>query len=116
MPHQLKPCPDKQNCVSTQATDDKKRDPISYVGSQEDARQKLLTVLDAMPRTTRVAADEDYVHYTFKTWPIPFTDDVEFVFDDAKKLIHYRSASRVGYSDLGVNGKRMAKIVAAYIK
>ena len=30
------------------------------------------------------------------------------------QLIHFRSASRVGYSDLGVNRKRMLQIRAAY--
>ena len=112
---ELKPCPDSPNCVSTQATQaDKKRDPISYSGSLEEAKTKLLSVLDNTPRTTRVTVEDNYVHYTFKTWPIPFTDDVEFLFDDQAKVIHYRSASRVGHSDLGVNSKRMAKLVAAY--
>ncbi len=114
MPTDLKPCPDSPNCVSTQATNDKKRDPIPYTGSLEAAREKLLGLLDGLPRTKREKVDDNYVHYTFKTWPIPFTDDVEFIFDDATKLIHYRSASRVGHSDLGVNSKRMAGIVAAY--
>ena len=114
-PTELKDCPDKPNCVSTQATvADKQRDPISYTGSLEDARKKLLSVLGDTKRTERVKVDGNYVHYTFKTWPIPFTDDVEFLFDDQAKVIHYRSASRVGHSDLGVNSKRMAKLVAAY--
>ena len=115
MPTELKPCPDKPNCVSTQAAqEDKKREPISYSGNLEQARTKLLKVLDDTPRTNRVTVEDKYVHYTFKTWPIPFTDDVEFLFDDQAKVIHYRSASRVGHSDLGVNSKRMAKLVAAY--
>lgn len=114
MTKELKPCPDKPNCVSTQATDDKKRAPISYSGTQEAAATKLLAVLDGMPRTNRETVEGDYIHYTFKTFPIPFTDDVEFLFDDASKVIHYRSASRVGHSDLGVNSKRMAKIVKAF--
>jgi len=39
-----------------------------------------------------------------------FIDDVEFVFDDATKMIQFRSASRTGYSDLGVNRRRMEEI------
>ena len=115
MPTTLKPCPDSPNCVSTQTDQsDKKRDPISYDGSREQAKRKLKQLLDDMPRTRLVSEDDDYLHYTFKTWPIPFIDDVEFVFDDEAKVIHYRSASRVGHSDLGVNGKRMAKVVKAW--
>lgn len=114
MPDSLKPCPDTPNCVSTFATDDKQRQPITYTGGKEEAKNKLLEVLDGMKRTELQSNEENYVHYTFKTWPIPFTDDVEFLFDDEKKLINYRSASRVGRSDLGVNSKRMAKIVEAF--
>ena len=58
--------------------------------------------------------DGNYLHYTFKTWPIPYIDDVEFLIDAAQNVIHYRSASRVGYGDLGVNSRRMKKVVAAF--
>jgi uncharacterized protein (DUF1499 family) len=39
-----------------------------------------------------------------------FIDDVEFVFDDETKTVHFRSASRTGYSDFGVNRRRMDDI------
>jgi uncharacterized protein (DUF1499 family) len=39
-----------------------------------------------------------------------FVDDVEFVFDDESKTIHFRSASRTGYGDLGVNRRRMEQV------
>jgi uncharacterized protein (DUF1499 family) len=39
-------------------------------------------------------------------------DDVEFVFDDEAKTIHFRSASRTGYGDLGVNRARMEQVRA----
>jgi len=35
---------------------------------------------------------------------------VEFLLDDGSKTIHVRSASRVGYSDLGVNRRRVEAI------
>jgi uncharacterized protein (DUF1499 family) len=37
---------------------------------------------------------------------------VEFVFDDEAKTIHFRSASRTGYGDLGVNRARMEQVRA----
>jgi alkaline phosphatase D len=115
MPDKLKPCPQSPNCVSTQ-TDQaaKKRDPIAYTGTTAEARAQLMKTIDGMKRTKLITESENYLHYTFKTWPIPFTDDVEFLFDEEAKLIHYRSASRVGHSDMGVNSKRMAKVVAAF--
>lgn len=114
-PMTLKPCPDKPNCVSTQATQpDKQRDPIPFTGSAAEAITRLKQITADMPRTTLVKEDGNYLHFTHKTWPIPFIDDVEFIVDPAKKVIDYRSASRVGHSDLGVNSKRMAKLVAAF--
>jgi uncharacterized protein (DUF1499 family) len=37
---------------------------------------------------------------------------VEFLFDDDAHIIHFRSASRTGYGDLGVNRKRMEQLRA----
>jgi uncharacterized protein (DUF1499 family) len=37
-------------------------------------------------------------------------DDVEILFDDASKTIHFRSAARSGYYDFGVNRRRMEKV------
>ena len=38
-----------------------------------------------------------------------FVDDVEFYLNEPG-VIHFRSASRIGYSDLGVNRERMETI------
>jgi len=45
-----------------------------------------------------------------------YVDDVELRLDENKQLIHVRSASRVGHSDLGANRKRVARIRAAFGK
>lgn len=111
MENKLKPCPDSPNCVSTQSTQAaKKRAPLPFSGDPTEALKQLQAIVEAMPRTKLVTAKDNYLHFTFKTWPIPFIDDVEFLLDAEAKVIHYRSASRVGYSDMGVNSKRMAKI------
>ena len=115
MQRQLKPCPDSPNCVSTQSSQaKKKREPIPFAGTAAEAIARLKRVVGDMARTELVAEDGNYLHYTFKTWPIPYVDDVEFIVDDREKVIHYRSASRVGHSDLGVNSRRMKKVVDAY--
>jgi len=41
-------------------------------------------------------------------------DDVEFHLDEATQTAHFRSASRIGYSDLGVNRKRMEEFTSLY--
>ncbi len=54
--------------------------------------------------------EEDYIHAEFVSFIFQFVDDVEFCFDDANKTIQVKSSSRVGYSDLGVNRRRIEKI------
>jgi uncharacterized protein (DUF1499 family) len=39
-----------------------------------------------------------------------FVDDVEFYLDETSQVIHVRSASRLGQSDLGVNRQRIEAI------
>ena len=109
--NRLMPCPASPNCVSSQAPDAAHQvPPIVYTGSEKDARAALLSVLNAMPRCRIMADTGTYIHATFTSRIFRFVDDVEFYFDDAQKTIQVRSASRVGYSDLGVNRKRVEKI------
>jgi uncharacterized protein (DUF1499 family) len=53
---------------------------------------------------------DGYLWTTFTSRLFRFVDDVEFrmVFTDG--IIHVRSGSRVGYSDLGVNRRRVEKL------
>ncbi len=107
----LAPCPSSPNCVSTQNTDATHGvDPIAYTTSVEEAMARLEKIVRAMPRTKVVRREEDYMHLECSSRLFRFVDDVEFWFDDANKVIHCRSASRKGYSDLGVNRKRVEQI------
>lgn len=107
----LAPCPNSPNCVSTQSIDAKYSiDPIPYTSSMEEARDRMEEVVRAMPRTKVIRLEEDYMHLECSSRLFRFVDDVEFWFDDADKVIHCRSASRKGYSDLGVNRKRVELI------
>jgi uncharacterized protein (DUF1499 family) len=70
----------------------------------------LKDIVRTLSRTRLVEEDESYLHYEFTSLLLRFVDDVEFLFDDESKTIHFRSASRTGYGDLGVNRKRMEEI------
>lgn len=61
-----------------------------------------------------VTKDDQYVAATFTSSIFKFVDDVEARLDKDEGVIHLRSASREGYSDLGVNAKRIATIKASY--
>ncbi|MGD8504588.1 MAG: DUF1499 domain-containing protein [Syntrophobacterales bacterium] len=109
--NRLSPCPTSPNCVSS-LSEDKSLfvDPLTYQATLEDAREKLISVLNSMKRAEIVTAESNYIHATFKSAVFRFVDDVEFSFDDQRKIIDVRSASRTGYYDLGVNRKRVEEI------
>ena len=107
----LAPCPDSPNCVSSQAEDAGHHiAPFKYQGSLADAKGEVKKVVAALPRTKIITETNDYLHVIFTTAIMRFVDDVEFYFDDQRKVIEVRSASRVGHSDLGVNRKRIETI------
>ncbi len=111
----FQPCPNSPNCVSTQSTDAKhKMDPIKYSSSLEEAKKTILDIINSMKRFRIRTETEDYIHIEFRTAFFRFVDDVEFYFDDSEKNIHFRSAARLGYSDLGVNKKRMENITKLF--
>jgi uncharacterized protein (DUF1499 family) len=70
----------------------------------------LVKVLGQEPGITVVDATERYVHATARSSRFGFVDDVELLYDPAAGLLHARSASRVGKSDLGVNRRRLEKL------
>jgi uncharacterized protein (DUF1499 family) len=107
----LADCPAMPNCVCTQASDPEHRmAPLHFDGTPAEARDRLKAVIAAMPRTRIVTANEWYLHAEFTSRLLRFVDDVEFLIDPATHTIHFRSASRVGRSDLGVNRQRMEEI------
>ncbi len=109
----LRPCPSSPNCVSTQARDEGHAiAPLRYKKPRAEAKEALKAAVATLPRVTLVEEDEFYLHYEFTSLLFRFVDDVEFLFDAAAHIIHFRSASRTGYGDLGVNRKRMEELRA----
>lgn len=104
-------CPESPNCVSSQSESlQSKVEPLSFTESPEAALDRLASVLAALPRTRLVQRTEDYLHVEFRTRICRFVDDVECLVDRPAKVIHVRSASRLGYSDLGANRQRVESI------
>lgn len=111
----LSPCSSSPNCVSTLASSNDERhaiEPYRYRKPRAEAKEVLKAAVAGLPRTKLVEEDESYLHYEFTSRLLRFVDDVEFMLDDDSKTIHFRSASRVGYGDLGVNRNRMEEIRA----
>ena len=113
---QLAEVPESPNAVSSQTSRDSHRmDAIPFSGSSADAMHRLRDVCRSQPGATVISQDEQYLHAEFRSKLFQFVDDVEFVIDDEVKVIHFRSASRVGHSDLGANRQRMADVRRQFI-
>jgi uncharacterized protein (DUF1499 family) len=105
----LAPCPSSPNCVSTTASDPGHRiEPIPYRGEAWAAFVQLREILSRRSDTKLVEEKYPYLRVELRT--NFFVDDGEFLLDEKQGVIHVRSASRVGYSDLGKNRKRMEEI------
>ncbi len=111
----LRPCPASPNCVCSQDADAMHAiEPLTYSGTAAEAIERLKAAILRMPRTKIVADTGDYLHVEFTTRLMRYVDDVEFAVDHQQKVIHCRSASRIGYSDLGVNRQRIEAIRETY--
>lgn len=84
--------------------------PLPFQGSAESAIDKVAKLLETLPRVREAERRKDYLHVVFASLIFRFKDDVEFFADEQRGLLHFRSASRLGYSDMGVNRRRMERI------
>lgn len=121
---QLKPPANNPNSVSSQASLHTSHPfrayadiaPLAYTGDGAAALAEFaraVAIVKAMPGTTVVEEKPGYVYAQCQTRWLKFTDDLELALDESARVIHVRSASRLGKSDLGVNRKRVEAIRAA---
>jgi uncharacterized protein (DUF1499 family) len=105
----LSACPSSPNCVSSQAGDERHRiAPLAFNGDPDAALARLKQVLARRSDTAVIEERPDYLRVELRT--AFFIDDGEFLLDRTGKVIHVRSASRLGYSDLGKNRSRLEEI------
>lgn len=103
--------PSTPNCVSTQAVDRSHWiSPITYEGSADDAMAALRQIVSEQDNVTVVEQTDLYLATEFCSRFFRFVDDVEFLIEPESQRIHFRSASRVGHSDMGANRSRMEKL------
>ena len=107
----LQPCPAKPNCVCSQDQGEAAIEPLA-AGDLDQALDRIVALVEADGNATVVSRSEGYLHAEWKTPLLGFRDDVEFLLDREAGLVHVRSASRVGHSDMGANRKRVEAIRA----
>ena len=115
----LKDCPATPNCINSMNNGSGDMAPILFNGSMANAKEKLLSVIHSLPRSTVVEERDNYVRVEFRSQLFGFVDDVEFLLSQSqntKTKINFRSASRLGLSDLGVNKARMKRVTALFAK
>lgn len=119
VPRTLEPCPASPNCISSQADPSDETHylaPFAYTLSDEETLELAKTILLSKPRTELIEQDSNYLHITYKSRVFRFVDDVEVLLDTEAKLLHFRSAARLGKGDFGVNQRRMQWFVEELAK
>jgi len=99
----LKSCPSSPNCVVSYETDDSHY--VEAIDGGVDAFEVLKRFLAGQSNVELVSESSNYIHATFTSTLFQFVDDLELYLDGDK--VHVRSASRVGYSDMNANRKRI---------
>lgn len=113
----LRPCPSSPNCVCSDAdaaSEDSFIPPLEIPAGEApaDAFERLAGLVGDRARI--VERREGYLHAVFTTTILRFRDDVELRLDAAARVVHVRSASRLGHSDLGKNRKRVEALRADF--
>tara|TARA_B100001094_G_C18120975_1_gene766839 strand:- start:179 stop:649 length:471 start_codon:yes stop_codon:yes gene_type:complete len=104
----LIPCPSKPNCVSSLAQNEQhKVEPIGYEGPQDRAMNRIKKIIETDNSGKIIYAGPTYVYAEYTSRIFGFVDDVEFLAIIDNPGVQVRSASRLGYSDMGVNRKRI---------
>lgn len=110
---QLAVCPNSPNCVSSYSEDAEHGiAPLTYSSNSQEAIANLKQIINSQERTKIVTENDNYLYAEFTSKIMGFVDDVEFYLDEAENVIHVRSASRLGQSDLGANRQRIETIRA----
>ncbi len=110
----LKPASSKPNSVNSQAAPGNYAAiaPIPVKGDATAFFAQVVKVVAAQKGAKIIEQTPSYVYAEFTSPLMGYVDDVEFALDAEHGLVQLRSASRLGYSDLGANRKRIEAIRA----
>ncbi len=114
---QLRPCPDSPNCVLSQGAPqgEQRIDPLPLRGPPEAEWAALRALIENIDDTIILNESPGYLHARCTTALLRFDDDLELLLDAEAGVVHLRSASRVGHSDLGANRRRVEALRARWM-
>ena len=115
---QLKPCPSKPNCVCSEYPGDRGHyvEPFSMPDANFEDPADMIKIAVTESGGIITAEASGYISAEYSSRIFGFRDDTEFRIDGENGLIHIRSASRLGYSDMGVNEKRVEQVKDSILK
>ncbi len=105
----IEPCGSKPNCVCSLNEKSEKSyfEPLKIKTNPIPILKKVFK----KKKIEIVEESENYLHGVATTKIFRFKDDVEFFYDQSAELLHFKSKSRVGHSDLGTNRKRIKNLL-----
>lgn len=107
--------PESPNCVSSQTDQsDKYVEPLAFKETLQVSKEHIIIALEAYGDIEIIEMTDTYIYAVATTEKMKFHDDIEIYFDDETSMVHYRSSSRAGYSDMGLNRDRYKMIKALY--
>jgi uncharacterized protein (DUF1499 family) len=113
----LPPCPSSPNCVSSDAADSSHSiAAFALAVPPREAWPAVRGSIERLPRTKIISETSDYLHAESTSAVFGFVDDLELHLRTAEAVIAVRSAARLGYSDLGVNRRRIEDLRALLIE
>lgn len=111
----LQPPGSRPNSVSTQADDPARRvDVLPMKATTANTRAAILYAIKSYGGAEIIEERPEYIYAVFTTPLMKYNDDVEFYIDREKRQVHFRSASRAGYSDRGLNRERYNALASFY--
>ncbi len=108
----LATCPEKPNCTNSEYPDDADHyvTPLLMPNTSWDLLKDTLRTTVRQDGGEVKQVNEFYLASEYTSQTFEFVDDLEFRFDPNQEMLHIRSASRVGYSDLDANSERVQRI------
>lgn len=109
----LAACPSSPNCVSSDADPS---DSTHYIApfvlavAPDVAWKAANGAVASLPRTEIITDDPSYLYAECTSRLMGYVDDLELQLRADDGIIAVRSASRVGYGDMGVNRARVEEI------
>ena len=113
----LPPCVAAPNCVSSDASGERHSvAPLRLALPAPEAWRAVRRVVAALPRTRIVSESDSVLRAECTSAVFRFVDDLELRLRPDQGIVAVRSASRTGWSDFGVNRRRVEEIRAALIR